>query len=382
MSLASFFFFAAGLSLLLGGALVMARGAARLAEALGLSATARSLVPVAFAASLPELAIAWRTTEESVDLPDFACSVVVGSVIANYLLALAAAALALPLVIPPRLLKFAFPLAIVLSFAMLGAAWTGSIAPALGGCLILSAVAWPIVAIGLERLATAPEKKPRKRRPTRSHPVPDATFSPGASARRLALDVVWSLAGMVAVFFGVRLFLGTNWELAKLSGLDETTYGLTVVAFVATLPEFVLCLLATFRGDRESACGIAVGSSLFNLTAALGVAALRSEDGLVVPPVVFELALPVAIAAGLACVPAFYAMRRFGRASGLGLFAFYVGFVAFAIVADRAYPTESEEAMQEIRLSAMFLFTIGLIVALSLVAIVERLMQKAKLADE
>src|SRR5688500_2331241 len=121
MSALSFLWFAVGLSLTLGGALVVARSAARLSGWVGLSPLIRSLVLIAFATSLPELAIARWATDQAIDLPDMALGNVVGGVIANYLLALAAAAIALPLVIPSRLLRFAFPLAIVASLAAIAA---------------------------------------------------------------------------------------------------------------------------------------------------------------------------------------------------------------------------------------------------------------------
>lgn len=382
MSAWSFLWFAVGLSLTLGGALVVARGAARLSGAVGFSPLFRNLIPLSFAASLPELALVWQSTSEATDLPGLALGDVVGSVIANYLLALAVAALALPLVVPPRLLRFAFPLAIVASLATLAAAWTGAIAPVVGGWLALTALVWSVVVIVLERPSTRPARKSRKDQAKRTTPKADAPSASSRSRRILFFDVVGCVAGAVAIYFGSQLFLSTAPKLASLTGLDETASGLTVVALVTTLPEAILCLLLTLRGDSETAPGIVVGSSLFNLTAVLGLAALRSPEGLPVSPAVFELALPVAIASGLACVPSFYGLRHLSRASGLALFAFYVGFVVYVIVGESLYPPEDSDDAQQVRFYAMFLIAIGLIVVLSLIAIVERLVQKARLADE
>lgn len=378
----SFLWFAVGLSLTLGGALVVARSAARLSDAIGLSPFIRGLVLLALATSLPELAIAKWATHQAIDLPDLALGNIIGSVIANYLLALAFAAIALPLVIPSRLLRFAFPLAIVASLAAIATAWTGAIVPAIGGCLLLTAVVWPIAALAFERRATASPRSTRKEKEKAKRPSEKAPALPSRSWRTVAVGCTWFVAGIVAVTVGARLFLAAAPKFAGLWGLDDSTFGLTVVALATTMPEAALCLVLTLRGDRESAAAIAVGSSLFNLTAVLGVATLGSDNGLAVPPVIFELALPFAIAAGLACVPSFYGMRHLSRLSGLALFAFYVAFVAYALVGEDAFPTESDERAQQVRFYAMFLLAIGLIVVTSIVAIAERLVQKARLADE
>jgi cation:H+ antiporter len=382
MSFWSFLWFAVGLSLTLGGALVAARGAGRLSDAAGFSPLFRALVPLAFAASLPELAVAWHGTIATIDLSELALGDGVGSVIANYFLALAVAALALPLIVSPRLLRFAFPLGIVLTLAMLGAAWTGTIVPAVGGCLVLVAVVWPIVVTALEASSKRPAKKSRKSQAKRATQETDASPARAESRRILLFDAVGCAAGAVAIYFGSRLFLSTSPKFASLTGLDETTFGLVIVALVTTSPEAVLCLLLSLRGDRQAAPGIVVGSGLFSLTAALGVAALHSPEGLPVPEVLFELALPIAIAAGLACVPTFYGLQRLSRSSGLALFAFYVAFVVYVIVDENLSPADNADDAQQSRFYAMFLLAIGLIVVLSLIAIVERLVQKARLADE
>jgi cation:H+ antiporter len=188
--------------------------------------------------------------------------------------------------------------------------------------------------------------------------------------------------GAAALALGARWFLAYATELTDLLRVDESTWGLTVVALVTTAPEASACLALTLRGDREGAVGVAVGSSLFNLTAALGLAAIRSPEGLEVSPVLFEFALPIAIAAGFACVPSFYGMRHLSRFGGLVLFAFYVAFAVYAIVGENWRQAADPLEAQQGRFFAMFLIAVGLIVVSSIAAILERLAQKARLADE
>ncbi|HEV7282126.1 MAG TPA: hypothetical protein VGN57_18125 [Pirellulaceae bacterium] len=385
MSLVSLVWLGAGLSLLLGGAFVAIRGASRLGEALRLSPTTRGLVPIAFAASLPELSVAVWATGRELDLPALALGDAIGGVVANFLLALAVAALALPLVISPRLLRFAFPLASLASLASLATlavAWTGEIASIVGVWLLLTAVVGPVVAIVLDRRDATPPSHRKRERSKRVATKPAEPAPPVRSKQASAITALSCFAGAAAIYFGTRWLLIHSPELADVLRLDEATYGLTVLALVTTLPEAVACLILTLRGDREGAVGVVIGSSLLNLTAALGLAAMRSSEGLEVPPVVFELAIPIGIAAALACVPSFYGMRQLSRASGLGLFAFFVAYFVYATVGENWYRQDDPVEAQETRFYAMFLIAIGLIVVLSAIAMFERLAQKARLADE
>jgi TRAP-type C4-dicarboxylate transport system permease small subunit len=75
-------------------------------------------------------------------------------------------------------------------------------------------------------------------------------------------------------------------------------------------------------------------------------------------------------------------MRHLSRFSGLVLFAFYVAFVVYAIVGENWRQAADPLEAQQARFYAMFLIAIGLIVVSSIAAILERLAQKARLADE
>lgn len=382
MSMLSFVWLFAGLSLLLGGAFLALRGASQLAEWLRFSPAMRGLVPIALAATLPEIAVAGWATSPEFDLPDLAIGDVVGGVIANYLLALAVAALALPLAIAPRLLNFAFPLALLAALAMLGAAWTGEITEVIGASLVAAAVVWPVVAIRLDRRDASPRSSSKRERSKRAAAKPSDSADSVKSRRSSIVAALSCSVGAFAIYFGASWFLVYAIETADALGLSKSTSGLTVVALVTTFPEAVACLVMTLRGDREAAVGVVVGSSLFNLSAALGLAAARSPGGLEVSPVLFEFALPIAIAAGLACVPAFYGMRRLSRGSGLALFAFYAAFFVYATVVENGYAANDPIEAQQTRFYAMFLIAIGLIVVLSVIALVERLVQKARVADD
>ena len=91
------------------------------------------------------------------------------------------------------------------------------------------------------------------------------------------------LADTLIIFLGfVGLILGARWlvdgasVLARSLGVSPLVIGLTIVAVGTSAPEMFSSAAAAFAGEPELAIGNALGSNLFNVGVALGVAAIIS----------------------------------------------------------------------------------------------------------
>lgn len=82
------------------------------------------------------------------------------------------------------------------------------------------------------------------------------------------------LAGLGLLTVGGEVLIRGASAIARLSGLSPAVIGLTVVAMGTSLPELAVGLLAALRGQADIAVGNVVGSNIFNVTVALGIAAL------------------------------------------------------------------------------------------------------------
>ncbi|MEZ4484780.1 MAG: hypothetical protein R2864_09325 [Syntrophotaleaceae bacterium] len=109
----TFFFFFAGLILLIVGAEALVKGASSLAAAFGISPLVIGLTVVAFGTSSPELAVSIKAALSG--QASIAVGNIVGSNIFNILFILGISGLIVPLVVSQQLVRFDVPLMIALS---------------------------------------------------------------------------------------------------------------------------------------------------------------------------------------------------------------------------------------------------------------------------
>lgn len=308
-----------GLVLLLGGAELMIRGAARLAVATGLSPLVVGLTVVAFGTSAPELAIGVDAALRGA--PAIAVGNVVGSNIANVLLILGLSALVAPLLVARQLIRLDVPLMLALSVLTLLLALDGRIGRVEGGALVLMAVAYTAFVVRLARRESAAA------RATAAAEVPEP-----------AVRVVWwrdlalVIVGLVLLVLGARALVSAAVSIALSLGLSELVVGLTVVAVGTSLPEIAASAVATVRGHGEMAVGNVVGSNIFNLSVVLGASAAVAAGGMPVSAAALTFDLPVMTVVAFACLPIFFTGHRIARWEG-GLFlGYYIAYTAYLLL--------------------------------------------------
>lgn len=90
------------------------------------------------------------------------------------------------------------------------------------------------------------------------------------------LDTVIIILGFIGLIWGADKFVFGASALARNWGISPLMIGLTIVAFGTSAPEIFSSAVAALEGKPELAIGNALGSNLFNIGVALGIAAIIS----------------------------------------------------------------------------------------------------------
>ncbi len=88
------------------------------------------------------------------------------------------------------------------------------------------------------------------------------------------LDILFIVLGFIGLAWGANMFVFGASALARNLGVSPLLIGLTIVAFGTSAPEFFSSAIAALNDEPELAVGNALGSNLFNVGIALGVAAM------------------------------------------------------------------------------------------------------------
>lgn len=181
-----------------------------------------------------------------------------------------------------------------------------------GGFLIAVFVVWMLLSI---RSATAQRQ----------------AAAVGEAQAALAMTIVYSVGGLLALVTAGRLFVTGAGSVAAAFGLDPYIIGATVVAIGTSLPELVTVLLARWRGHDDIGIGTLLGSNLFNGLAIVGVAAalhpIQADMTEVTAAIIFGMAAVLLTIPDRNC--------RITRCRGLVLLACYAGFVLTTVAAGR-----------------------------------------------
>ncbi len=306
---------AAGLLLLVGGAEVLVRYAARIAARVRIPPLVVGLTIVAFGTSAPELAVSTMASLEG--QADLALGNVIGSNVYNVLLILGVSALVTPLLLSAQLVRFDVPIMIGVSVLTLLLALDGGIGRGEGVLLLAGLFAYTAFQIVQGRREGAQ--------------AADPTGSTGVAGSALA-DVLLVLLGLALLLAGSRLFLDGAVGMARSLGVSELVIGLTIVAAGTSLPETATSVVAALRGERDIAVGNVVGSNVFNILGVLGLASLVSPVGVEVAASSVYFDIPVMIAVAVACLPVFFIDNTIARWQGAVFVGYYAIYVTYLIV--------------------------------------------------
>lgn len=312
-----------GLVLLVFGADLMVKGAARLAGNFGVPALVIGLTVVAFGTSAPELAVSVKAAYSG--QAELAIANVVGSNIFNILLILGLSAIIAPLMISRQLIRQDVPIMVGVSLVAAAMALDGNIGR-------LEAL---VLTIGLLSYTAFLFHQGRKQGMDTSDEEVEAMLKVKAPAWQNLLLVA---GGLVLLVLGARWLVQSAVEIATMFGVSEAVIGLTIVAAGTSLPEVVTSVVATMRGERDIAVGNVVGSNIFNILSVLGLSGLVSPIPLLAGEQLVQLDLPVMLGAAILCVPLFFTGAILDRIEGSIFLALYVAYVWYLIALALALP--------------------------------------------
>ncbi len=305
--------FALGLVLLALGGDSVVKGASGLAQRFGLSAFATGLLLVAFATSIPELAVnaraAWTGSQA------LAIGNAVGSNIVNFGLALGLSACVMPLAVRWRALS---PL--LIAFVVTGAGVMllgrdGVLGRVDGFALLLAFAAVLAFVFARSRTDTAEVQ---------------ATLTAFSATRAdLVLNVLRVVIAAVVLYYGARLVVQAAPVVGLGLGMAPLVTGLLPVAIGTALPEIAAAVMAARRGQGDIVVGHVIGSSLFNLTVVLGgMAVFRAVP---LPPSFLWFELPAALAFALVLYPMLRGDLRISRVEGAILLVAFLAWLGFEV---------------------------------------------------
>lgn len=311
-----------GFVLLIAGAEALVRGASKIAAAVGIPSLIIGLTVVAFGTSSPELAVSIMSSFSG--NVDIAVGNVVGSNIFNILFLLGLTALIVPLIVAQQLLWLDVPLMIGVSVLMLLLGLDGKIGKIDGAVLFTLLIAYNVFLI----------RQSKKEKSTLVKTEYELKYVDGKEwgTKQWVVNLVMIIIGLAMLVLGSRWLVQSATEIAKSLGVSDLIIGLTVVAAGTSLPEVATSLIASLRGERDIAVGNAIGSSIFNILAVLGISALVAPGGVPVSEAAIRFDIPIMIAAAIACLPIFFTGHRIVRWEGGVFFGYYIAYTIYLIL--------------------------------------------------
>lgn len=312
----------AGLALLTAGGELLVRGSVATARRFGVSPLLIGLTFVGFGTSAPELVTSVQASLAG--SPGIAIGNVVGSNIANMLLALGVAALIAPVAIGSEALRRDGVILVGITVGFAGLAVFLPLSRPVGVLLVAGLIAYVALVYAAERRATQ-----------RGH---SAAVDLGKAAEtRLPADqaadrgdqiirpAAMAVGGLIALLFGAKLLVDGAVSLAAGLGIPDTVIGLSVVAVGTSLPEVFTSALAAYRRQPEVAFGNAIGSCIYNLLGIGGVTAIIAPT--VVPDRIAMFDNPIMLAATLLALLFGLSGRRIDRREGALLLLAYAAYL-------------------------------------------------------
>ncbi len=343
--------FVFGIALLIVGAELLVRGAARLALAVGISPLVVGLTVVAYGTSSPEMAVSIQAALSGRD--DLAVGNVVGSNIFNVLFILGASALIVPLVVARQLVRQEVPIMVAASLLLAWVCYDARVSFLDGVVLTGLLGCYTVFLIVQSRRALAV-----------GSPAVEVPAATRWDSHR-SVQILLIIGGLALLVLGARWLVDASISFAQYLGVSELVIGLTIVAAGTSLPEVATSIVAALRGQRDIAVGNVVGSNVFNILGVLGISAVAAPAGLAVAPALSAFDLPVMIAVAIACLPIFFTGHLIARWEGVLFLGLYVSYTAYLLLA-----AQDHDALEPF--SAIMLNSVLPLIALTLALVAWR----------
>ncbi len=316
--------FLGGLVVIVFGAEILLRGAARIATMLGVSPIIVGLTVVSVGTSTPELAVGITAVAEGKG--SLAIGNIAGTNILNILFILGLSAAIRPLPIRLQSVKLDVPVMIGAAVALILMSLDGVLTRTEGALLVLAAIFYTAVLVQASR---------RESRAVQREYSKEFGLEPAPADQRrlrLAWNAALLIAGMGLTVLGANLLVAGAVSMATAFGVSDAFIGLTIVAIGTSAPELATTIVATYRNDRDVAIGNLIGSSIYNILAILGLTLLVAPASVEVGREILWIDLPLAAIVAAVCLPVFRSDRLVSRAEGIAFVAAYLVYLCALVV--------------------------------------------------
>jgi cation:H+ antiporter len=296
------------------GANSLVKGAASVAERLGVSSLVVGLTVVAFGTSTPELIVSVKSTLDG--FGGISIGNVVGSNIANIGLILGLSALIFPLKAHMQLIRFDTPVMILTALLFLVFFLDNTIGRVEGMVFFAGIIGYTVFNVVKSR-----QEHQKIVLKEFDDSVPKVT-------RHWTIDVLFIILGMAALIIGSEFLVENAVSLARLIGLSEAVIGLTIVAVGTSTPELATSIVAAVKKQPDIAIGNVVGSNIFNILGILGVASLIKP---ISAPDINLIDTLVMIGMSIILLPFIKSGFTLRRWEGALLLAIYIGYIGYLL---------------------------------------------------
>ena len=141
------------------------------------------------------------------------------------------------------------------------------------------------------------------------------------------------IGGLVLLTIGADRFVVGAVRLSQILGVTPILIGALVIGLGTSLPELLVSVLASSRGQLDIAIGNIVGSNIFNLLAVIGVAATIAPSPMA--PSVLSLHIFVMVAFTLVLFAMTYdydGKSELSRIEGAALLAAFIAYDTYVVL--------------------------------------------------
>jgi len=310
----TFFWLALGLALLVKGSDIFVDGSSGMARNFKVPNLIIGLTVMAFGTSAPEAFIGVRSALDGTSA--LAMGNVVGSDIFNLIFIIGFSAIITPMAINFKTIARDYWVAIagpVLLLIMMLVFDTEI--PRIGSVLFLILFFAYVMVVAKEVLKSRKEHQ-------------EVDQEPEELVKPLKRNILFAVLGLVCILIGGELTVHHAVSIAELLGMSPRVIGLTIVAIGTSLPELIIVLMASRRGENELAVGNILGSSIFNIMFVLGlsgvIAPLPIEVGLI-----YDLIF--LLGGGIILCIFILTRKKLTRLEGFILTFMYLGYLGYVI---------------------------------------------------
>jgi len=293
-------FFLLGLFFLVKGSDVFIDGAASIARKRGISEHTIGLTLVAFATSIPELAVSVFAAANG--KADIAVGNVVGSNVANMCLVLGVSILIMDLKTSKSITKNTIIMIGVTALLYLFAVTGKELSRFEGAVFLLIYVGFFYYTFKFAEEEDEDEEEAKE---------------------RAVNDLLLVAVGAVGVTLGASLLIESAVEMASRVGISELIIGLTIISVGTSLPELASSATAAKKGKHGISIGNVIGSNIINIVLVLGTVALISPVS--VADKVTNLTMPILML--ISFLMLFFVKGDLRRGEGYVLLGIYVVFL-------------------------------------------------------